>query len=76
MKRFKDFINENKEDKDSFPNFLEEVKKVSTGEELKVAWANNGADFPAMTSAQFATFVHNEIKRWASVVKASGAKLD
>ena len=57
-------------------HILEEVKKVSTGEELKVAWANNGADFPAMTSAQFATFVHNEIKRWASVVKASGAKLD
>jgi tripartite-type tricarboxylate transporter receptor subunit TctC len=55
---------------------LEEVKKASTGEELKVAWANNGADFPNMTSAQFGTFVHNEIKRWASVVKASGAKLD
>ena len=55
---------------------LEEVKKVSTGEELKVAWANNGADFPNMTSAQFGTFVHNEIKRWAAVVKASGAKLD
>ena len=55
---------------------LEEVKKASTGEDLKVAWANNGADFPNMTSAQFGTFVHNEIKRWASVVKASGAKLD
>ena len=55
---------------------LEEVKKASTGEELKVAWANNGADFPNMTSAQFGTFVHNEIKRWAAVVKASGAKLD
>jgi tripartite-type tricarboxylate transporter receptor subunit TctC len=55
---------------------LEEVKKASTGEELKVAWANNGADFPNMSSPQFGTFVHNEIKRWAAVVKASGAKLD
>jgi len=55
---------------------LEEVRKASTGEELKVAWANNGADFPNMTSAQFGSFVHNEIKRWAAVVKASGAKLD
>lgn len=55
---------------------LEEVKKASTGDELKVAWANNGADFPNMTSAQFGSFVHNEIKRWATVVKASGAKLD
>lgn len=55
---------------------LEEVKKASAGDELKVAWANNGADFPNMSSAQFGTFVHNEIKRWAAVVKASGAKLD
>ncbi len=55
---------------------LEEVKKASIGEDLKVAWANNGADFPNMTSAQFGSFVHSEIKRWASVVKASGAKLD
>ena len=31
---------------------LEEVKKASTGEDLKVAWANNGADFPNMSSAQ------------------------
>ena len=28
MKRFKDFINENKEDENSFPKFLEEVKKA------------------------------------------------
>jgi tripartite-type tricarboxylate transporter receptor subunit TctC len=61
---------------DVHARILEEVKKASTGDELKVAWANNGADFPNMSSAQFGTFVHNEIKRWASVVKASGAKLD
>jgi tripartite-type tricarboxylate transporter receptor subunit TctC len=29
-----------------------------------------------MTSAQFATFLDAEIKRWAEVVKQSGAKLD
>ncbi len=55
---------------------LEEVKKASTGDDLKVAWANNGADFPNVTGAQFGSFVNNEIKRWATVVKASGAKLD
>jgi tripartite-type tricarboxylate transporter receptor subunit TctC len=55
---------------------LEEVKKASTGDDVKVAWGNNGAEFPNVTGAQFGTFVHNEIKRWASVVKASGAKLD
>lgn len=55
---------------------LEEVKKASTGDDVKVAWGNNGAEFPNVTGAQFGTFVHNEIKRWASVVKASSAKLD
>jgi tripartite-type tricarboxylate transporter receptor subunit TctC len=55
---------------------LEEVKKAASGEELKVAWANNGADFPNITGAQFGSFVSNEIKRWTAVVKASGAKLD
>ena len=54
----------------------EEVKKVASGDELKVAWANNGADFPNITGAQFGSFVSNEIKRWTAVVKASGAKLD
>jgi tripartite-type tricarboxylate transporter receptor subunit TctC len=29
-----------------------------------------------MTPAQFAEFVTAETKRWAAVVKASGAKLD
>ena len=28
MKRFKDFVNENKDDKNSFPTFLEDVKKA------------------------------------------------
>jgi len=55
---------------------VEEVKKASAGEELKAAWALNGADFPHLSSAQFGGFVNGEIKRWAAVVKASGAKLD
>ena len=55
---------------------VEEVKKASTGEDLKAAWALNGADFPHLSGAQFGGFVNGEIKRWAAVVKASGAKLD
>ena len=35
-----------------------------------------GADFGAMTPAQFGSFVMAEIKRWDAVVKTSGAKLD
>ena len=55
---------------------LEEIRKAPAGDDVKTAWHNNGADFPNVTGAQFGTFVNNEIKRWASVVKASGAKLD
>lgn len=55
---------------------IEEIKKASTGDDVKLAWANNGGDFPNVTGAQFGQFVNSEIKRWAVVVKASGAKLD
>ena len=44
--------------------------------EIKTAWDSNGADFPNLTGAQFGDFINSEIKRWAAVVKASGAKLD
>ena len=55
---------------------VDEVKKAAATEELKAIWAANGADFPSMTPQQFGSFVSSEIKRWAVVVKASGAKLD
>ena len=55
---------------------LEEVKKLSVANEIKTAWSHNGADFPSLTPQQFGSFVSTEIKRWAAVVKASGAKLD
>ena len=54
----------------------EEVRKAVQTDELKAIWASQGAEFPNFTQAQFAAFVHDEISRWASVVKASGAKLD
>ena len=55
---------------------IDEVRKASFADEIKLAWAQNGAEFPNITGPQFGAFVSNEIKRWASVVKASGAKLD
>ncbi len=55
---------------------LEELKKASAADEFKTAWANNGAEFSSMSPAQFGGFVSAEVKRWAAVVKASGAKLD
>jgi tripartite-type tricarboxylate transporter receptor subunit TctC len=55
---------------------LEEVRKAVQSDELKAIWAQNGAEFPNLSPQQFGTHVHNEIQRWATVVKASGAKLD
>ena len=55
---------------------IEEVRKAAASDEIKTSWANSGAEFPNLTGAQFGNFVSGEIKKWASVVKASGAKLD
>jgi tripartite-type tricarboxylate transporter receptor subunit TctC len=53
-----------------------ELRKAFGSDELKTIWAGQGAEFPNSTPAQFGSFVNAEIKRWAVVVKASGAKLD
>jgi tripartite-type tricarboxylate transporter receptor subunit TctC len=53
-----------------------EFKKAVDSPELKAVWANQGAEFSPMNSAQFGAFVSSEVKRWATVVKASGAKLE
>jgi tripartite-type tricarboxylate transporter receptor subunit TctC len=54
----------------------QEFRKALGSDELKAVWANQGADFPDTTPAQFAAFLKADMKRWAAVVKASGAKLD
>jgi tripartite-type tricarboxylate transporter receptor subunit TctC len=53
-----------------------EITKALNSPELKTAWTNNGSDTPNMTGDAFGKFVASEVKRWAGVVKASGAKLD
>ena len=55
---------------------VEEIRKLGTADEIKAIWASNGADYGGMTQQQFASMVSSEVKRWSSVVKASGAKLD
>jgi tripartite-type tricarboxylate transporter receptor subunit TctC len=55
---------------------VEEMRRAAGSDELKAIWASNGAEFGSLTPAQFGSFVSSEIKRWAAVVKASGAKLD
>ena len=55
---------------------VEDVRRAVATDELKAIWASNGAEFGNLTPAQFGAFVSAEVKRWAAVVKASGAKLD
>ena len=55
---------------------VEELRKASASDELKAIWASNGAEFGNLTPAQFGAFVSREVKRWAAVVKTSGAKLE
>nr|WP_114970533.1 tripartite tricarboxylate transporter substrate binding protein [Rhodoferax ferrireducens] len=55
---------------------VEEMRRAAATDELKAIWASNGAEFGNLTPPQFGSFVSNEVKRWAAVVKASGAKLD
>ena len=55
---------------------VEEVRKAVMSDELKAIWANQGADFPNLSPQQFGAFVTAETRRWATVVKAAGAKLD
>lgn len=55
---------------------IAEIKKLPKDETITKVWAANGAQFPDVTGPEFGAFVDSEIKRWADVVKASGAKLD
>jgi tripartite-type tricarboxylate transporter receptor subunit TctC len=55
---------------------VDDMKKALATEELKAIWANNGAEIPNLVTTAYGGFVSSEIKRWASVVKASGAKIE
>jgi len=56
--------------------FQAEMKKAFTADEIKSQWNGMGAELPNLYGADFGRFVSSEIKRWAEVVAASGAKLD
>jgi tripartite-type tricarboxylate transporter receptor subunit TctC len=62
--------------KDVVDKMAAEVTKALNSPELKTTWTNNGSETPNLTGDAFGKFVNAEIKRWADVVKASGAKLD
>ena len=52
------------------------MRKALATDELKAIWASNGAEIPNLVTTAYGGFVSSEIKRWAGVVKASGAKIE
>jgi tripartite-type tricarboxylate transporter receptor subunit TctC len=52
------------------------MRKALGSDELKSTWNGLGAETPNLYGDAFGRFVGAEVKRWAEVVKASGAKLD
>jgi tripartite-type tricarboxylate transporter receptor subunit TctC len=62
--------------KDVVDHMQGEMKKAFATDDIKATWNSMGADVPSLYGADFGKFVGDEVKRWAEVVKASGAKLD
>ena len=61
---------------DAQTHAVDEIRKACQSDEAKAVWANQGAEFPNLTGAQFDGFIKAELHKWSQVVKASGAKLD
>ena len=62
--------------KDVVERIQAELRKALNSEEIKVAWTSIGSATPDLFGEAYGRFVSAEIKRWADVVKASGAKLE
>ena len=62
--------------KDILDRMHSEVVKAVSSPEMRDIWASQGSDTATMSQDQFAKFLASEIKRWAQVTQASGAKLD
>jgi tripartite-type tricarboxylate transporter receptor subunit TctC len=62
--------------KDLVERMQAEMKKAFASDEIKTAWNGIGAEVPALYGEDFGRFVGSEVKRWAEVVRTSGAKLD
>jgi tripartite-type tricarboxylate transporter receptor subunit TctC len=53
-----------------------EISKITSNPEVKTQWGKQGATPMVMSSEVFAQYAANDVKKWARVVKISGAKAD
>ena len=62
--------------KEAISAIQQELRKAFASDEIKTSWNSLGTDAPNLYGEAFGQFVRTEVKRWAEVVKSSGAKLD
>jgi tripartite-type tricarboxylate transporter receptor subunit TctC len=62
--------------KDIVDKMAAEMRKALNEPDIKNNWNGLGAETPNLWGDAFGRFVSAEVKRWADVVKKSGAKLD
>jgi tripartite-type tricarboxylate transporter receptor subunit TctC len=62
--------------KDVVERIQVELRKALNSEELVAIWRGIGSSTPDLYGDAYGRFVGAEVKRWADVVKASGAKLE
>ena len=55
---------------------VDDIRRALATDDLKSIWASNGSEIPSLAGAAYGAFVNAEIKRWAMVVRESGAKLE
>ena len=53
-----------------------EISKIASRPDVRDAWAKQGAVAMTMNPDEFARFMHDEIAKWARIVRISGAKPD
>jgi tripartite-type tricarboxylate transporter receptor subunit TctC len=51
------------------------LTRIVATPEIKASWQKQGAETMSMNPAQFTQFMNDDIKKWAQVVKISGAKV-